>query len=96
MCYRTEVLNSAPVLCVQSHLGHVEMVALLLEFGGPVDGVSKTGMTPLCYAAAAGHLGVVNLLCRKGAKVSLVFLLDSQLSFSVINQMCQGEMDVLV
>lgn len=70
MCYRTEVLNSAPVLCVQSHLGHLEMVALLLEFGAPVDGVSENGMTPLCYSAAAGHLGVVNLLCRKGAKVS--------------------------
>lgn len=69
MCYRTEVLNSAPVLCVQSHLGHLEMVALLLEFGSPVDGVSENSMTPLCYAAAAGHLGVVNLLCRKGAKV---------------------------
>ncbi|XP_053540094.1 protein TANC1 isoform X2 [Ictalurus punctatus] len=72
VCYRTEVLSSAPVLCVQSHLGHLEMVSLLLEFGAPVDGASENGMTPLCYAAAAGHLGVVNLLCRKGAKVDHV------------------------
>ncbi|XP_030637029.1 LOW QUALITY PROTEIN: protein TANC1 [Chanos chanos] len=67
--YRTEVLNSAPVLCVQAHLGHGEMVSLLLEFGAPVDGTSENGMTPLCFSAAAGHLGVVKLLCKKGAKV---------------------------
>lgn len=73
MCYRTEVLNSAPVLCVQSHLGHLEMVAVLLEFGAPVEGVSENGMTPLCFAAAAGHLGVVKLLCKKGSKVSPMF-----------------------
>lgn len=70
VCYRTEVLNSAPVLCVQSHLGHLEMAALLLECGAPVDGQSENGMTSLCYASAAGHLPLVTLLCKKGAKVS--------------------------
>ncbi|XP_039545342.1 protein TANC1 isoform X1 [Pimephales promelas] len=69
VCYRTEVLNSAPVLCVQSHLGHLEMTALLLECGAPVDGQSENGMTSLCYASAAGHLPLVTLLCKKGAKV---------------------------
>lgn len=69
VCYRTEVLNSAPVLCVQSHLGHLEMAALLLESGAPVDGQSENGMTSLCYASAAGHLPLVTLLCKKGAKV---------------------------
>ncbi|XP_051569179.1 protein TANC1-like isoform X1 [Myxocyprinus asiaticus] len=69
VCHRTEVLNSAPVLCVQSHLGHLEMAALLLECGAPVDGQSENGMTSLCYASAAGHLPLVTLLCRKGAKV---------------------------
>lgn len=67
--YRTEVLNNAPVLCVQSHLGHQEMVSLLLEFGANGDMVSENGMSSLCYAASAGHLGVVHLLCKKGAKV---------------------------
>ncbi|XP_055072246.2 protein TANC1 isoform X1 [Misgurnus anguillicaudatus] len=70
--YRTEVLNNAPVLCVQSHLGHQEMVSLLLEFGANADVVSENGMSSLCYAAAAGHLGVVDLLCRRGAKVDHV------------------------
>ncbi|XP_067891379.1 protein TANC1 isoform X2 [Heterodontus francisci] len=67
--YRTEVLNNAPILCVQSHLGHQEMVNLLLEFGAAVDHVSESGITPFCYAAAAGHLNIVTLLCKKGAKV---------------------------
>lgn len=68
--YRTEVLNNAPILCVQSHLGHHEMMALLLEYGASVDVLSENGMSPLCYAAAAGHLGLVTLLCKRGAKVS--------------------------
>ncbi|KAG5833841.1 hypothetical protein ANANG_G00280180 [Anguilla anguilla] len=67
--YRTEALNNAPVLCVQCHLGHQEMAALLLEFGAALDGVSENGMSPLCFAAAAGHLGLVGLLCKRGAKV---------------------------
>ena len=67
--YRTEVLTNSPVLCVQSHLGHLEMAALLLEFGASVDVVSENGMSPLCFSSAAGHLGLVSLLCMRGAKV---------------------------
>lgn len=70
MNYRTEVLNNAPVLCVQSHLGHEEVVTLLLEFGAAIEGTSESGMTALSYAAAAGHMNIVALLCKKGAKVS--------------------------
>ncbi|GAA6069555.1 protein TANC1 isoform X1, partial [Tachysurus ichikawai] len=92
VCYRTEVLNSAPVLCVQSHLGHLEMVALLLEFGAPLDGVSEAGMTPLCYAAAAGHLGVVNLFCRKGAKVEHV---DKSGQCAAVHAALRGHAEVL-
>uniref|UniRef100_A0A3Q1I4V2 Tetratricopeptide repeat, ankyrin repeat and coiled-coil containing 1 n=1 Tax=Acanthochromis polyacanthus TaxID=80966 RepID=A0A3Q1I4V2_9TELE len=70
--YRTEVLNNAPVLCVQCHLGHQEIASLLLEFGASVDVVSENGMNPLCFSAAAGHLGLVMLLCKRGAKVEHV------------------------
>lgn len=70
MNYRTEVLNNAPILCVQSHLGHEEVVTLLLEFGACLDGTSENGMTALCYAAAAGHTKLVCLLAKKGARVS--------------------------
>uniref|UniRef100_A0A8D0HP78 Tetratricopeptide repeat, ankyrin repeat and coiled-coil containing 1 n=1 Tax=Sphenodon punctatus TaxID=8508 RepID=A0A8D0HP78_SPHPU len=67
--YRTEVLNNAPILCVQSHLGHEEVAILHLEFGASLDGTSENGMTPLSYAAAAGHMNIVSLLCKKGARV---------------------------
>lgn len=67
--YRTEVLNNAPILCVHSHLGYMDMVSLLLEFGAPVDAPSESGLTPLCYAAAGGHMAIVSALCRRRAKV---------------------------
>ncbi|KAF5895410.1 protein TANC1-like isoform X1 [Clarias magur] len=92
VCHRTEVLNSAPVLCVQSHLGHPEMVALLLEFGAPVDAASENAMTPLCYAAAAGHLSVVNLLCRKGSKVDHV---DKSGQCAAVHAALRGHAEVL-
>nr|XP_046247189.1 protein TANC1-like isoform X2 [Scatophagus argus] len=65
----TEVVGRAPILAVHAHLGHVEMVALLLEMGAPIEGTTDNGMTPLCLAAAAGHADIVSLLCKKGAKV---------------------------
>lgn len=68
----TEVIGHAPILSVHAHLGHVEMVALLLEMGAPVEGTTDSGMAPLCLAAAAGHADIVSLLCKKGAKVSSV------------------------
>lgn len=67
----TEVVGHAPILAVHAHLGHVEMVALLLEMGAPVEGTTDSGMTPLCLAAAAGHADIVSLFCKKGAKVSV-------------------------
>uniref|UniRef100_A0A3Q3EKI2 Tetratricopeptide repeat, ankyrin repeat and coiled-coil containing 1 n=1 Tax=Labrus bergylta TaxID=56723 RepID=A0A3Q3EKI2_9LABR len=70
--YRTEVLNNAPVLCVQCHLGHLEIASLLLEYGASVDVVSENGMSPLCFSAAAGHLSLVMLLCKRGAMVDHV------------------------
>lgn len=68
----TEVVGHAPILAVHTHLGHAEMVALLLEMWAPVDGTTDSGMTPLCLAAAAGHTNIVSLFCKKGAKVSVV------------------------
>lgn len=72
--YRTEVLNNAPVLCVHSHLGYMDTVALLLEFGASVDATSTSGLTPLGYAAAGGHMAVVTALCRRRAKVCVCSL----------------------
>ncbi|KAI2663340.1 Protein TANC1 [Labeo rohita] len=65
VCYRTEVLNSAPVLCVQSHLGHLEMAALLLECGAPVDHADKSGQCALVHAALRGHAEIVQYLLEQ-------------------------------
>uniref|UniRef100_A0A8C2JYN4 Tetratricopeptide repeat, ankyrin repeat and coiled-coil containing 1b n=1 Tax=Cyprinus carpio TaxID=7962 RepID=A0A8C2JYN4_CYPCA len=90
--YRTEVLNNAPVLCVQSHLGHLEMVSLLLESGANVDVVSENGMSALCYSAAAGHLELVSLLCKRGAKMDHV---DKSSQCALVHAALRGHSEVI-
>ncbi|XP_036938004.1 protein TANC2 isoform X9 [Acanthopagrus latus] len=90
--YRTEVLNNAPVLCVHSHLGYMDMVALLLEFGASVDAQSESGLTPLGYAAAGGHMAIVTALCRKRAKVDH---LDKNSQCALVHAALRGHMEVV-
>ncbi|KAI5091068.1 protein TANC2 isoform X2, partial [Silurus meridionalis] len=90
--YRTEVLNNAPVLCVYAHLGYVEMVMLLLEFGADVNGASESGLTPLGYAAAAGHLTVITTLCSKYAKVDHV---DRNGQCPLVHAALRGHLEVV-
>uniref|UniRef100_A0A8C8RRC7 Tetratricopeptide repeat, ankyrin repeat and coiled-coil containing 2 n=1 Tax=Pelusios castaneus TaxID=367368 RepID=A0A8C8RRC7_9SAUR len=90
--YRTEVLNNAPILCVQSHLGYAEMVALLLEFGANVDASSESGLTPLGYAAAAGYLSIVVLLCKKRAQVDH---LDKNGQCALVHAALRGHLEVV-
>uniref|UniRef100_A0A673GXC8 Tetratricopeptide repeat, ankyrin repeat and coiled-coil containing 2a n=1 Tax=Sinocyclocheilus rhinocerous TaxID=307959 RepID=A0A673GXC8_9TELE len=92
MNYRTEVLNNAPILCVHAHLGYLETVALLLEFGAYVDGVSESGLTPLSYAAAAGHLPVITALCSKKAKVDH---LDKNGQCALVHAGLRGHLEVV-
>ncbi|XP_059407639.1 protein TANC2-like [Carassius carassius] len=90
--FRTEVLNNAPILCVHAHLGYLETVALLLEFGADVDGVSDSGLTPLSYAAAAGHLPVITTLCGKKAKVDH---LDKNGQCALVHAGLRGHLEVV-
>ncbi|KAJ8264605.1 hypothetical protein GJAV_G00151200 [Gymnothorax javanicus] len=90
--YRTEVLNNAPVLCVHAHLGYMDTVSLLLEFGASVDAASESGLTPLGYAAAAGHLSIVTTLCHKRAKVDH---LDKNGQCALVHAALRGHMEVL-
>ncbi|XP_024435584.2 protein TANC1 isoform X2 [Desmodus rotundus] len=90
--YRTEVLNNAPILCVQSHLGHEEVVTLLLEFGACLDGMSENGMTALCFAAAAGHMKLVCLLVKKGARLDH---LDKKGQCALVHSALRGHGDIL-
>uniref|UniRef100_A0A8C1Q5R8 Tetratricopeptide repeat, ankyrin repeat and coiled-coil containing 2a n=1 Tax=Cyprinus carpio TaxID=7962 RepID=A0A8C1Q5R8_CYPCA len=90
--YRTEMLNNAPILCVHAHLGYLETVTLLLEFGADVDGVSESGLTPLSYAAAAGHLPVITTLCGKKAKVDH---LDKNGQCALVHAGLRGHLEVV-
>jgi ankyrin repeat protein len=62
------------------------MVALLLEFGANVDASSESGLTPLGYAAAAGFLSIVVLLCKKRAKVATAYSCCFSSSLSLASQ----------
>ncbi|KAL6094582.1 tanc2 [Pungitius sinensis] len=90
--YRTEVLNNAPVLCVHSHLGYMDMVGLLLEYGAAVDSPSESGLTPLGYAAAGGHMAIVTALCRRRAKVDH---LDKNGQCALVHAALRGHMEVV-
>ncbi|XP_077068239.1 protein TANC2 isoform X2 [Siphateles boraxobius] len=90
--YRTEVLNNAPILCVHAHLGYLETVALLLEFGADVEGVSESGLTPLGYAAAAGHLPIITALCSKKATVDH---LDKNGQCPLVHAALRGHLEVV-
>uniref|UniRef100_A0A8C1B7Z4 Tetratricopeptide repeat, ankyrin repeat and coiled-coil containing 2a n=1 Tax=Cyprinus carpio carpio TaxID=630221 RepID=A0A8C1B7Z4_CYPCA len=90
--YRTEMLNNAPILCVHAHLGYLETVTLLLEFGADVDGVSESGLTPLGYAAAAGHLPIITVLCSRKAKVDH---LDKNGQCVLVHAGLRGHLDVV-
>ncbi|KAI4873896.1 hypothetical protein NFI96_025058, partial [Prochilodus magdalenae] len=90
--YRTEVLNNAPVLCVHAHLGYLEMVGLLLEFGADVNGASESGLTPLGCAAAAGHLPIVTALCAKKATVDHV---DRNGQCALVHAALRGHLEVV-
>ncbi|KAJ8345475.1 hypothetical protein SKAU_G00296680 [Synaphobranchus kaupii] len=90
--YRTEVLNNAPILCVHAHLGYMETASLLLEFGASVDAASESGLTPLGYAAAAGHLGIITTLCRRRAKVDH---LDKNGQCALVHAALRGQLEVV-
>ncbi|XP_034147963.1 protein TANC2 isoform X3 [Esox lucius] len=90
--YRTEVLNNAPVLCVHAHLGYMDMVGLLLEYGASVDQPSESGLTPLGYAASGGHITIVTALCRRRAKVDH---LDKNGQCALVHAALRGHMEVV-
>ncbi|KAG7259213.1 hypothetical protein CRUP_000317 [Coryphaenoides rupestris] len=87
-----KVLNNAPVLCVHAHLGYMDMVALLLEFGAAVDLASESGLTPLGYAASGGSLAIVIALCRRKATVDH---LDKNGQCALVHAALRGHMDVV-
>jgi hypothetical protein len=49
--------------------GHAEILRLLVENGTPVDAETRSGETPLSFAALHGHAQAVEALLRAGARV---------------------------
>ncbi|KAJ3593227.1 hypothetical protein NHX12_005563, partial [Muraenolepis orangiensis] len=90
--WSTEVHGHAPILGVHAHLGHLEMVSLLLETGASVDGPSGAGLTPLCLAATAGHGALVSLLCKRGAKLQHA---DKSGQCALVHAALKGHAEVL-
>ncbi|CAN9505397.1 unnamed protein product [Ophioblennius macclurei] len=88
----SDVLNSAPLLCVHAHLGHSDAVALLLDHGAQVGVRSRDGLTALGFAAAAGHLDIVNMLSRHGAKAGHV---DTSGCCVLVHAAQRGHLEVL-
>ena len=68
---RTEFMNHAPMLCVASAEGHVDMVSLLLEFSANVMQTGDDHICALSHAARQGHIEVIRHLVIKKAKVGI-------------------------
>uniref|UniRef100_A0A3P8W928 TANC1/2-like winged helix domain-containing protein n=1 Tax=Cynoglossus semilaevis TaxID=244447 RepID=A0A3P8W928_CYNSE len=90
--HRSDVLNNAPLLCVHSHLGHGDAVALLLDHGAEVDAQSHDGLTALGFAAAAGHMDLVVTLSQHKAKVGHV---DTSGQCVLVHAAQRGHLNVL-
>ena len=67
-CTTDDHYRDTPLICA-AEKGHVEVVRLLLEGGGNIDGDADFGYTALHLAAGYGHQHVCRLLMDWGAKV---------------------------
>jgi ankyrin repeat protein len=65
----TEYGDATPIF-LAAGFGHSQTVALLLEYGAPVNLPSPDGITPLFLAASHGHIAMVQLLLENGAAVN--------------------------
>ena len=54
-------------LTLAAHLGHIEMVTLLLDAGADINQVEWANRTALSFAAEGGHADVVRVLLKRGA-----------------------------
>ncbi|CAG05953.1 unnamed protein product, partial [Tetraodon nigroviridis] len=90
--HRTDVLSNAPLLCAHAHLGHADVVALLLDQGAQVGAQSHDGVSALGFAAAAGHLDIVTMLSQNAAKVGHV---DNSGRCVLVHAAQRGHIEVL-
>ncbi|KAA0708129.1 hypothetical protein E1301_Tti023431 [Triplophysa tibetana] len=60
-----------------AHLGHLEVVKLLLSCSADISCRDKQGFTPIHVAALSGHIEVVKCLLRHGAEIDEVDVLGN-------------------
>jgi len=63
--------NGATPLHAAAEHGHVDVVAVLLDAGAPIDDRSMSGVSPLHLASGYERLEVLSLLLEKGATVDI-------------------------
>ncbi|KAI4116523.1 MAG: hypothetical protein LQ338_007701 [Usnochroma carphineum] len=86
------VKTGAHALHLAAFFGLDQVVAKLLKAEHFVDYRDSSGTTPLMYAAAAGHAGVVQVLLREGADPSL----SCQKSTTALHRGIEGNHVVVV
>ena len=68
----TQENDLCPLLGLHCHLGHTDMVSLLLEFGADPNISNGSGATALHMASIAGHLNILTLLIQCGVDLHLI------------------------
>ena len=65
-----KVHNDWTPLFAASHVGHVDVVQLLLDYGSDVNALDIYDQSPLHMASFGSHVNVVQLLLEHGANVN--------------------------
>lgn len=65
-------VSDETALHVAAHVGHLEIVDMLLKDGAHVDDFDLQGQTPLHAAATSGQAGVARMLLLHGARLNCV------------------------
>uniref|UniRef100_A0A8C9WWL7 Tetratricopeptide repeat, ankyrin repeat and coiled-coil containing 2 n=1 Tax=Sander lucioperca TaxID=283035 RepID=A0A8C9WWL7_SANLU len=105
--YSTEGLSAALSSLRNLYTPNIKVQALTLQrgttsrnirllmlggYGASVDAQSESGLTPLGYAAAGGHMAIVTALCRRRAKVDH---LDKNSQCALVHAALRGHMEVV-
>jgi hypothetical protein len=80
------VNNDEAPLSVACSQGRFEMVKQLIENGSDVNQKDHSNLTPIMRAALNGHQTVVELLIRKGAKISYSLLCTVKAKIEILEE----------
>ncbi|XP_059471680.1 protein TANC2 isoform X2 [Neocloeon triangulifer] len=92
---QTEALGGVPILCAAAHLGFLEFVSSLLDFGAQPRLTDAKGATPLILAAAAGHQGVCSVLLKAPGADTLVGVADDSGRCPLVHAASGGHLEIV-